>query len=528
MRAVVVAVLLAAPAVAAAQTDDRFFVDKEDEDPDATLWQGSLTSTSFLHRETAGLTRLGNADIENAAPLRWFTDLRAQVDARHIAGATWDARLDARARMVNDLRDQVGGTGEVEPQSGAFSGNEYEVRDLYLVRGTTRTDLIIGRQTVLDIAAIKVDGIRLDYAKSQRWTYLGFAGLYPRRGSRSITTDYPKGIDAMGQPAGRVLPVTAGLGGAYRTDAMYGAVGIAGIVPLADDVETGTMEQPRLLVSSNGYWRQSAQLDLFHYAVVDIIGAGGFAITNGSLGVNWRPNPRLHVNGGVHHVDTETLNVQAQTALEDPDTRTVPVIQNNITVQRISSDSARVSVSAALGQTMRWELTAAGAARQRPEVTLTDVAGNETTIDAARSGEIFFQARDRDFFGDLSLSASYIRIFGIGNNAARSSSQIAGLGAGREIADGRGEWEARIGYQSSLDENRELCNPVNPPTCYGSSQSQTLSLSGSGFYRLKPDWFLMATLDVARQRLTTLDGGMTVQNPPILMTTGFVRIAYRF
>jgi hypothetical protein len=45
---------------------------------------------------------------------------------------------------------------------------------------------------------------------------------------------------------------------------------------------------------------------------------------------------------------------------------------------------------------------------------------------------------------------------------------------------------------------------------------------GTGFHRVRRDWFLVATLELARQRLTRLDGGMTVVNPSILGTTSFV------
>ena len=534
--------LLGLGGTAAAQTtsdDDRFFVDKVEEDgeEDETLWQGSVTSTSFIHREAAGISDPltgGVIGIENAAPTRWFTDLRLQVDAFHIKGKTWDARADVRARVINDISspEPLVNAPEPEPQSGALSGNEYEIRDLYIVRGTVRTDTVVGRQTVLDVAAIKIDGVRVDYAKSQRWTYLGFAGLYPRRGSRSITTDYPRALDpATGMEGGkRVMPVAAGFGGAYRTEKMYGSVGAAVIVPLADDVQTDTLEEPRALVSSQGYWRQSPQLDVFHYAVLDLYGSAGTGtLTNGSVGVNYRPQPRLHVNAGFHHFDTETLHVQAQNELEDPDVRDVGAIQNNLRIARIAADSARVSVSAALGRTMRWEITAGGAGRRRPQVTLrADEGGVDQIIPPAKSAEVFFQAVDRRLFRGIRAAASFVRVFGVGENAARSASQLVRVAGSREFKQGRGEWEADVSYFSSIDENREACTVVDITTCYGSSQVSTISLNGTAFYRLKRDWLVMASLGIGRQNLTTLDGGMAVSNPPILMTTGFVRIAYRF
>jgi hypothetical protein len=541
LRLLLVAMLVAVPRLAAAQMSsqeaDRFFVDKvEDEgDEDRTLWQGSLITTLFIHREAAGISAPQNGGaigIENAQPLRYFTDLRAQIDANHISGKTWDARFDGRARLVNALKTPTDGGAAADPlQSGQFAGNEYEVRDLYLVRGSVRTDTYLGRQTVLDIGALKIDGIRIDYAKNRRWTYIGFAGAYPTRGSRSITTDYPKRVDGQGNVVDkRVIPVAGGIGGAYRTQKSYGAIGVAGIVPLANDRQTGTMEQPRLFVSSNGYWRQSPKLDFFHYGIVDITGASGFGLTNLSGGVNWRPQLRLHVDAAYHRVDTETLNVQAQTQLDPADQRDVGVVQNNIIVQRIASDSARTSVSAALGKTLRWEVTTAASLRQRPEVTLTPVNGVGTaqTIPAARSAEIFFQAVDRRIWKQIRAAASFVRIFGIGNNAARSTSSIATLTASREIADGKGEWEAGLTYLASKDENRAACTVADLNTCYGSSNVSTISASGTGFYRLKRDWMLVGVVELAYQTLQTLDGAAMVSNPAVLSTTAFARIAYRF
>lgn len=543
MRAVLAgAVLLGLGGVAGAQTtsdDDRFFVDKieEDGEEDETLWQGSLTSTSFIHREAAGISDPltgGMVGIENAAPLRWFTDLRIQIDARHISGKPWDARADVRARMINSLDNpQPGETApEPQPQSGSLSGNEYEIRDLYIVRGTVRTDTVVGRQTVLDVAAIKIDGVRIDYAKSQRWTYLGFLGLYPARGSRSLTTDYPRATDpaTLMETGKRVMPVAGGFGGAYRTERTYGSIGAAVIVPLADDLQTDTLEDPRALVSSNGYWRQSPQLDVFHYAVLDVYGSAGTGtLTNGSVGVNYRPQPRLHVNAGFHHFDTETLHVQAQTELDPVDGRPVGTIQNNIRVARIAADSARLSISAALGRTMRWEVTTAAAGRRRPQVNLAaNDGGTDQLIPAAKSAEIFFQAVDRKFYGGLRAAASFVRVFGVGENAARSTSQLIRVAATREFKEGRGEWEADLTYFSSIDENRAACTTADIPSCYGSSQVSTIAANGTAFYRLKRDWFLMGSAAIGRQNLTTLDGGTAVKNPAILMTTAFVRIAYRF
>ena len=176
---------------------DRFFVDKIDtpSTEKGTLIQGSLTSSSLAFVETGGKyapatatnTSAGN---NGAAYSRFFTDLRLQTDFRHIAGSRWEARVDARVRVVNSptAPDMEGPNGHI--QSGLTGQNEYEVRELWLVRNGVRTDFVLGRQFIPDLGAVKIDGLRFDYASSKQLTVLGFAGLYPLRGSRSITTDY--------------------------------------------------------------------------------------------------------------------------------------------------------------------------------------------------------------------------------------------------------------------------------------------------------------------------------------------------
>ncbi|HTM22140.1 MAG TPA: hypothetical protein VL172_16585, partial [Kofleriaceae bacterium] len=87
-RALIIAVLLAAGSARADQPD-RFFADKVEVDAAAKakkkkrkqVTQGSLTSTSFVYRETAPIAQplsTGAEGVENAAPItRLFTDLRA-------------------------------------------------------------------------------------------------------------------------------------------------------------------------------------------------------------------------------------------------------------------------------------------------------------------------------------------------------------------------------------------------------------------------------------------------------------------
>jgi hypothetical protein len=517
---------------------DRFFIDKVDDESteDSTLWQGSLTSTSFLHRETAGisdpLTMQGGATGAETATrfLRLFTDLRTQLDGRHIAGGSWDFRLDGRLRYVPNVNGADGWIS-FSPQSGTFGGNEYDLRELYVTHGGERTDVTIGRQIVLDLAATKIDGARLDYASSETWTYLAFAGLYPVRGSRSVTTDYPTGIGMNGMATGRVLPVAGGAGAAYRTQKSYGALGLVGIAPLGQDRATGGQEQPRVFATSNGYWRPALELDLFHYAVVDFLGSGGAALTNLSLGANWKPVPRMRLEGQINTIDTETLNIQAQTQLQDPNQQLPGVVNNEIAVSRIAQQSGRLSLSVGLGDTERFEVSTSAQVRRRPDITLSTGMGSPAvTLKAAQAAEIMFQVVDRHSLADLRIGLMGLRSFGVGSaNLARTSSTVVRLSASRSFADDKGEWEADLGYVSSKDDDiGQTCNTTMLATCWGTSSVSTASVSGFGMYRLSKDWLGVASLELADQSLHVSDAMRTVDQPTIIMITGLLRLSYRF
>ena len=517
---------------------DRFFIDKTDDDSteDATLWQGSLTSTSFLHRETAGIAPAlggegGVVGTENAANfLRLFSDLRAQLDGRHVSGGAWDLRFDGRLRYV----PQVNGSDawvSFSPQSGTFGGNEYELREMYATHGGDRTDVTVGRQFVLDLAAVKIDGVRLDYASSETWTYIAFAGLYPVRGSRSVETDYPQAVDATGKVTGRVLPAAGGAGAAYRTQKSYGAIGLVGILPLSNDRTTGAMEPARVFATSNGYWRPSIDLDLFHYAVVDFVGTGGAALTNLSLGANWKPVARMHVSALVNQVDTETLNVQAQTQLKDPAQQLPGVINNEIAVSRIASRSARLGLSVGIGQTERFEVSTSAMVRQRPDISVpTGMGQTPVAIPAAESAELMIMGTDRHSLLGTRMSLMALSMFGVGNaNLARTTANVVRLSATKSFADDKGEWETDLGYVASKDDNvGKTCTTTMLATCWGSSQVSTISLDGLAMYRLGGDWLGIASLELAQQSLKVTDAMNNVSQPSIVMITGMVRLSYRF
>jgi len=235
---------------------DRFFVDKTDtsKTENGTLIQGSLTSTSFGYHESGGTIAPAAAGVPSASQFnRLFTDLRLQTDFRHIGAGKWDARIDVRGRIVNDpgivTTGFTPGTNSTS-QSGFLGQNELELKEVWLLRNGLRSDLFFGRQFIPDLGGLRIDGLRVDYASSTKFTLLGFGGLYPIRGSRSITTDYSAlksnpAADGTRSTAGNFTGA-AGFGAAYRTLDAYGSFGGVALVPLSS-------ESPRVYGTATNY-----------------------------------------------------------------------------------------------------------------------------------------------------------------------------------------------------------------------------------------------------------------------------------
>ncbi|MEO8703309.1 MAG: hypothetical protein ABI867_24900 [Kofleriaceae bacterium] len=515
---------------------DRFFVDKRDDKKTSkkTLIQGALTSTSFLYKESGaqiGLTGVSS----NSQYARLFTDLRLQTDFRHIAGGKWDARVDTRARAVTNPGASTDNFVPIEDshsQSGLTGEAELEIKELWLIRNGKRSDVILGRQFIPDLAGVKFDGLRIDYASSSKFTFLGFGGLYPVRGSRSITTDYQplKGEpDAAGvrADAGKFVG-TGGFGAAYRTQNAYGAFGGVVIAPLSS-------ESPRIFGTATGYWRNGPKLDIYHFGVIDVLGSNA-GLTNVSAGLNYKPDQRLRATLSVNRVDTETLNVQAQAFLNEPDlAANANIIQNEAFLIRVAQNQMRGSLSAGLGSMQRVELTVATAVRYRGEITLTSPTADmplTITLPAGKSVEVYGSIVDRRSFAKLRLGVDGSQIFKIGSDTYNRSASL-GLRAfvARELASGHGEWEAEIAYASTKDDKAgTVCGIAGTDiaTCYGASNSTVLSLGGNLFYRFNRDWFGMGGLFLNRQNITSFNGAVGTADPAVTGISGFVRVAYRF
>lgn len=535
MRAAVLLSLVALAGAARAEPTepDRFFADKPDGDRDKSLWQGSLVLSSFGYAETSDQLELGLIEVPLASPYRRvWGEARLQLDGRHLKGGRWDARVDGRARYVASRPGDASGDPN-RIQSGLLGANEYDVRELYLVRAGKRSDLFLGRLVIADLGALRVDGMRLDYAKNARWTYLGFLGLHPARGSRSLATDYPVGIDKMNEATGRVLPVTGGFGAAYRTDKGYGSLGAVTIVPTSRDGGaggSGTYERARVYLAAQGYWRSSPRLDLWHYVVLDVYGTAGFAPTNASVGLQYKPGPRLRTQLAVNQIDTEALNVQVRGLLENDAPSGGPIV-NNFSVQRIGNTMVRGAVSALLGKHRRWELTAALHGRRRPDVTFTTGATPQV-LPAAQSLEVHAGLVDHGFYRGIRAELAYSRSVSIGDASyARSIAQVVRLGGTREWGAGRTLVTADLTWLSSADDNAGAsCTPGAIATCYGSANTNAFQLNGQGYYRWKENWYVTGSLGLGLQRILATDPvtNQGIRRPSITTAQAFARVGYRF
>jgi hypothetical protein len=529
---------------------DRFFADtpEDKEDRQSTTYDGSLTSTTFYYRENGGAAPpiTGQAGPFSASPVdRIFTDLRAQLDARHISGSKVDLRADVRGRFNTTTYSTLSTTEDdqktdVPYQSGTEYGNEIDLRELYVRRAGSTFDLGIGRQYSLELAATNFDGIKVE-GKGEHWKLIMFGGLYPSRVSRDIRDDYPQadgdpampGYQAGGSP---ILPITGGLGTAYRYKSAYGGLGVVGILPLADDAETGTAEKTRVFATASGYWRPSGRVDIYHYLVVDAAGADGAGVTNLTLGVNLQPAAHLRAYANISRIDTDTLNVIAQTKLQDPDNAAEgTTLQNNIDVQRIAQDSARVGLSANFDN--RFEVSTSGGLRQRGELRIEPINGNpddpgdDITFKAAQAADITISLVDRKSVGDMRLGLSGTSSFGVGNaNLYRNRAYIARIDSTKSLADDRAELETSVTYINSSDDNRGVaCAMPDPTTCYGASEVQSVTAGLLLFYRFSNPWFVIANANVGAQMSKSAGvDGAPVDQPTILTTGLLLRLAYRF
>ena len=139
------------------------------------------------------------------------------------------------------------------------------------------------------------------------------------------------------------------------------------------------------------------------------------------------------------------------------------------------------------------------------------------TLPAAKSVEVWGSIVDRHSIKDARDRHRCQRIlFGVGASAYQRSEALFVRGsAQRELASGRGEWEAEVSYSQVIDSVLGMglgCTTVTD--CFGASNNVLLSAGGQLTYRLRADWMTIATLHVLHIANTRSDGAVEPHRNP--------------
>jgi len=514
-----IGVVLAAPAPAAGDGETSVTRPAEADEPKPSDLDLRLTLSSFLFRETgadAPAIVMDGAPLQNASPVkRYFGDLRMELASSGFV-------LDGRVRQTTSQRFQ----------SGASGGGEYEIRTLAYRVGSPKTSLTIGRQHIEPVGATKIDGLAFTARLTKIVAATAFGGVFPLLGSRSLETDYPRIRNEDGTDGARVIPLTGGLGLAYHTPDYHGDLGFAAIY-VPQTVPNATSEEAsRLFTTSSGYWRPGAMLDIYHFALLDVVGAGGVALTNGSVGIDARPVSTVQLTASVNHVSTDVLQIATRNLLTDPDPTAVGIVQNNLAVIRVSQDVARGAASLALAR-QRFEISLSGGVHRRPAVSvaLADGSGS-VAFPEARSADATFTVLDRRSVGGLRASLTGSLTFPIGSKAPnRARGTMLRIAASRMFAEQRGQLEADVTgmHFRDVDSNAGGCmTSLNVFACYGSSETKAVQAGALVSWRVAHEWLLLADAHVGYRDSDSTSISGRVAWPTVYSLTAFLRVQWRY
>lgn len=479
-----------------------------------------LTLSSFLYRESGAdapaIVDQG-AMLTNASPVqRTFGDLRTELAAGGFA-------LDARIRQTTSDRYQAGGAG----------GGEYELRtlDYRLGAAGAPTTLTVGRQTIDAVGATRIDGAAVTRTLTAGIAATLFGGAYPALGSRSLDTDYVRLRNPDGSDGALLVPLAGGLGVSYRTPDYHGDVGIAGVHVAQDVPDASAAERSRVFTTSSGYWRIAAPVSVYHFAALDVAGAGGVALTNGSLGIDARPVAGLQLTASLHHVSTDVLQIAARTLLSDPDPSAIGVVQNNLAVTRISQDVARGSASVALAD-QRFELSASGGLHRRPEVRVALADGSGAVVfPEARSADATLAILDRRSLAGLraQLSATLTLPLG-GGTASRTRGTLVRLAIGRGFAEQRGEIEADVMAERfrDLGGGGACMTSLEAFACTGTSTTVAAQAGALASWRIRREWLVLADVHAGYRDVRSTSIAGPVAWPKLVSITSFLRVQWRY
>jgi hypothetical protein len=506
--------IILALACGIARADDASIAKAADTEPPIDL---RLTLSSFVYRQSGAdappIVDMG-APVENASPVhRYFGDLRMELTDGGFAG-------DARVRQTTTERFQ----------SGAASGGEYELRTLSYRLGGDATSLTLGRQYVEAVGATKIDGAAFAQRLAPAWTATLFAGAFPELGSRSLDTDYPELVNPDGTKADALIPITGGAGVSYKTPDYHGDLGLATVYVAQDVPNATTTETSRVFGASSGYWRPATALSIYHFAIVDVAGANGVHLTNGSLGIDAHPTGDIQLNASVNHVSTDLLQIAARNVLADPDPTAIGIVQNNVALIRVSQDVARAGASLAFAE-QRFELSASGGFHRRPSVSvqLSDGTG-EVVFPEAKSVDATLMLRDRRSIAGLRASLAASMTFPLPGDAPRARGTVIRAAASRAFADDRVQIEADLMGEHFRDDNGAgMCaGSLDVFACYGSSTTTAAQAGALVTWRLAREWLLLADTHLGYQDISGTSIAGPLVWPHVYSVTAFARVQWRY
>ena len=487
----------------------------------------SLSSFAYLESGSVGRAALeGGENLETASSARRaFADLRLDLSAKQIAGSKLALHFDGRLRESN--RDDV--------QSGFRGGEEWDLRDVFARYGDDERGITLGRHHIDAVDASKVDGVSLQMRRGTLdWVLFGV--LYPTRGSRSITQDYPQGtqrIDEQGEATAagkRIIPAILGAGGRYARPSLHGSFGAGAVIPFRKDGMATSRKQPRVFVHSNGYWQSSQRISLFHYATADLTGPNGAAVRNLSAAIRSQATDNLLLRLSAHHHSTELLRESFVTQLQEPDTASIGLVQNNLSMSRVASQAIRSAISVDASK-RRFQFTLSGGVRQRPEVKVMLGDGSFFAFPVSRRGELSVQALDRRSLFGLRIEGRFSMLQGLGkNDTATSKGGIASLMATRSFLEERISLSVDTMAQSLEDAGRHgFCDGMDAGVCYGESKIRAIQVGVQTTVAWSPSWLFLVDGHWGLEEVETRDVNQRPLTLPLVNSlTAFGRLRYRF
>jgi hypothetical protein len=183
------------------------------------------------------------------------------------------------------------------------------------------------------------------------------------------------------------------------------------------------------------------------------------------------------------------------------------------------------------------EVSTSGGVRRRGELVVEPVNGDpddaadDIIFPQAQAADVSIGLVDRQSIAGMRLGLTGTASFGIGDEKLyRATSYVGRAEANKELADGRAELEVNLTYLNSSDDNRgSVCQTAALLTCYGTSSVQSVTAGLLVFWRFSPSWFALVSGAVGPQfSKSTSATEDIVDQPTILASTFFLRLAYRF